>query len=350
MQGFIDKLREKVAGKINFSLNSWVVLSQLFVVGFCLTLTLAACTGNHQDQATVTPKISTLRVGYQKTGILLKNRGVLEKRLQPEGISVQWIDFPAGPQLLEALNVGSIDIGGTGESPPIFAQAAGASLVYVAGVAPSPASQAVLVPASSPIKAIADLKGKKIAFQKGSSAHYLLVQVLEKAGLKYDDIKPISLTPADARAAFIKGSIDAWVIWDPFYAAAEKNANARVLISGDNITEQGGYYLGSRKFVTDNPQIVKEVLEEIESVETWSDKNRDIVAKTLSPVLGIDLDTIKTVTQRRKFGIVPITDRLIEVQQRVADKYYELKLIPRKINIKDATLTPEQYAAISPKI
>ena len=75
----------------------------------------------------------TLRIGYQKYGtlVLLKERGTLEKRLAPAGYEVSWTEFPAGPQLLEALNVGAIDFGTTGEAPPIFAQAAGAPLVYV---------------------------------------------------------------------------------------------------------------------------------------------------------------------------------------------------------------------------
>ncbi|MGM3307129.1 sulfonate ABC transporter substrate-binding protein [Anabaena sp. WFMT] len=328
-----------------------------FVTGLCLSLLFAACTANNANNTnTVSTNNSTqtkatvVRFGYQKSAILLKNKGVLEKRLQPEGVSVQWIEFPAGPQLLEAMNVGSIDFGHTGESPPIFAQSAGASLTYIAGIAPSPAGSAILVPKASSIQKIADLKGKKVAFQKGSSAHYLLVQILEKAGLKYSEIQPIYLPPADARAAFVKGSIDAWVIWDPFYAAAEKNTDARVLIDGQAITKQGGYYLSSRKFATDNLQIIKSMLEEIQKLEDWSDKNRDTVAETLSPILGVDLETMKKSTQRKKFGIVPIDNALISEQQKVGDKFYELKLIPKKIDVKEAFLKPEQYTDFSPKL
>ncbi|MBD2691188.1 sulfonate ABC transporter substrate-binding protein [Anabaena catenula] len=328
-----------------------------FITGLCLSFLFAACTANNASNSisvssnNPTPaKASLVRFGYQKSAILLKNKGVLEKRLQPEGVSVQWIEFPAGPQLLEAMNVGSIDFGHTGESPPIFAQSAGASLTYIAGIAPSPAGSAILVPKSSSIQKIADLKGKNIAFQKGSSAHYLLVQILEQAGLKYSEIKPIYLPPSDARAAFVKGSIDAWVIWDPFYAAAEKNTDARVLIDGSAITKQGGYYLASRQFATEQPVIIKAILEEIQKLEDWSDKNRDTVAETLSPILGIDLETMKKSTQRKKFGIVQIDDALIAEQQKVGDKFYELKLIPNKIDVKEAFLNPEQYTAFSPKI
>lgn len=334
-----------------------IKITGAFCVGLCLSFLFAACTANNANNTTAVSannstqaKASVVRIGYQKSAILLKSKGLLEKRLQPEGVSVEWIEFPAGPQLLEAMNVGSVDLGHTGESPPIFAQAAGAAITYIAGIAPSAASSAILVPKNSPIKTVNNLKGKKIAFQKGSSAHYMLVQILEKNGLKYSDIQPIYLPPADARAAFVKGSIDAWSIWDPFYAAAEKSANARVLIDGTGINKQGGYYLASQKFANQQPDIIKAILEEIQNLEQWSDKNRNEVATTLSPILGIDLETMQKSTNRRKFGITPITQELITLQQQVADKFAELKLIPKQINVKEAMLTPEQYAAFSPKL
>src|ERR1700683_2795901 len=149
-----------------------------------------------------------VRVGYQKYGtfLLLKARGLLEKKLEPLGFSVAWTEFPGGPQLLEALNVGALDFGIPGEPPPIFAQAAGAPLVYVGNEPPAPRGEAILVPKDSPIHSVADLKGKSIALNKGSNVHYLLVKALEKAGVKYSDIEPVFLAPADARAAFERGA------------------------------------------------------------------------------------------------------------------------------------------------
>ncbi|MFN6563632.1 MAG: sulfonate ABC transporter substrate-binding protein [Nostoc sp. ChiSLP01] len=339
---------------------SFLPIAGAFVTGVCLSLLFAACSSTSTVNSpnpsatsvanSASSKATLVRFGYQKSNILLKNKGVLEKRLSPDGISVEWIEFPAGPQLLEAMNVGSIDFGHVGESPPIFAQAAGASLTYIAGIAASPAGSAILVPQNSPIQKVTDLKGKKIAFQKGSSAHLLLVQALEKAGVKYSEIQPKYLPPADARAAFVKGSVDAWVIWDPFYAAAQEATKARVLIDGTGINKQGGYYLTTRKFATENPQVVKAVLEEIQQLEEWAKQNREEVAQTLSSVLGIDIETMRKATNRRTFGIVPINDELINLQQQVADTYYQLKLIPKKVNVRDGVLTKEQYAAFSPKI
>ncbi|HCL4295845.1 TPA: ABC transporter substrate-binding protein, partial [Pseudomonas aeruginosa] len=118
---------------------------------------------------------NTLRIGYQKYGtlVLLKARGTLEKRLAEDGVKVQWTEFPGGPQLLEGLNVGSIDFGVTGETPPVFAQAAGADLLYVAYEPPAPTSEAILLPKDSPIRSVAELKGRKVALNKGSNVHYL---------------------------------------------------------------------------------------------------------------------------------------------------------------------------------
>ncbi len=328
-----------------------------FITGLCLSLLFAACTPTNSsnptaktvNSPTLSKAASVVRIGYQKTAILYKAKGVLEKRLEPQGVSVKWTEFAAGPQLLEAMNAGSIDFGHAGETPPVFAQAAGASLTYLAGIAASPAGSAVLVPKNSPIQKVADLKGKKVAFQKGSSAHYLIVQILEKEGLQYTDIQPVFLPPADARAAFVKGSVDAWVIWDPFYAAAEKGTNSRVLVDGQGVTKQGGYYIGTRKFATENQETLKAILEEIKKLDDWSSQHRDEVAATLAPVLGVDLETLKKATNRKIFGVKQIDSELIEIQQKVADTFYQLKVIPKKIDVKEAMLPVDQYVAISPK-
>lgn len=287
----------------------------------------------------------TVRFGYQKASILLKSQGNLEKRLNAEGVQVEWKEFPAGPPLLEALNAGAIDIGPVGESPPIFAQAAGADLIYAASVAPNPKGSGVLVLQDSPIQTVADLKGKKVTFAKGSSANYLIVQLLEQAGLQYSDIQPVYLTPADARAAFVQGNADAWVIWDPFFAAAETGIKSRVIANGEGLNRLGGYYIASRQFATERPKILKTILEEVRDLEAWSDQHRGQVAAVLTSALKLDATAVKTATQRRQFGLKPVTEELIAEQQKVADVYYQLKLIPKPIRIQDTVLPPEQVAA-----
>jgi sulfonate transport system substrate-binding protein len=287
-----------------------------------------------------------IRIGYQKYGTLtlLKGRGTLEQRLAAKNIAVKWTEFPAGPQLLEGLNVGSVDFGTVGEAPPIFAQAAGANLVYVGNEPPSPASEAIVVPRDSKLRSLADLKGKKIALNKGSNVHYLLVNALEKAGIAYQDVQVVYLPPADARAAFERGSVDAWVIWDPFLAAAEKQIGARVLADGKGLVANYQFYLAARPYAEKNQEVVRIVLEEIAKVDTWGAGNPQEVAAILSQQTGLAPEIVALAASRYAYGVKPISAAVLEQQQKVADAFANLKLIPKPIAVKDAQLTARQLA------
>lgn len=278
-----------------------------------------------------------LRIGYQKGWLsILKSRGTLEKRLAALGASVSWTEFTAGPVQLEALNVGSIDFGDVGEAPPIFAQAAGAPLVYVGSSNPRPKLEAVVVPKDSPIRSVADLKGKKIAFNKGSNVQYLIVKLLEKHGLKYSDVTPVFLPPADARAAFERGSVDAWAIWDPFLAAAEKTLGARVIADGSGVVSNRWYFFSSRDFSTHNADLLRIALEEIDKIDRWVAKNKSAAAQELSKILGLDPSITELWISRTSFGVVPVGGDVLAEQQAIADSFFDLKLIPRKLNLRHA--------------
>ncbi|RJG05517.1 sulfonate ABC transporter substrate-binding protein [Noviherbaspirillum cavernae] len=282
----------------------------------------------------------TLRIGFQKYGTLtiLKARGTLEKRLAAHGVDVKWVEFPAGPVLLEGLNVGSIDFGTVGEAPPIFAQAAGANLVYVANEPPAPSSEAIIVPKTSTLKTVAELKGKKVALNKGSNVHYLLVKALERAGLQYKDIETVYLAPADARAAFERGSVDAWVIWDPFFAAAEKQLGARILTDGKGIVSNHQFFLASRPYAEKSPDILKIVTEELDSTDAWAKNNLKEAAAILATQIGLEPAVVELAAARYSYGVKPVSDAVLNEQQKIADVFANLKLIPKKIKVKDATL------------
>lgn len=280
------------------------------------------------------------RVGYQKYGtlILLKAQGTLEKRLAPLNIEVKWTEFPAGPVMLEGLNVGSIDFGVVGETPPIFAQAAGADLVYVGYEPPEPEGEAIIVGNESAIKTVAGLKGKKVALNKGSNVHYLLVKQLEKAGLQYKDIDVSFLPPADARAAFERGSVDAWVIWDPFLAAAQKQLDARVLADGKGVVNNTSFYLASRAYAEKNSRVIDFVLEELARLDEWARNNRKEVAQLLGSYIGLEQSIAELSVSHNSFGVKPIDDAALEQQQKIADTFLGLKLIPKAIEVRDAVL------------
>jgi len=281
-----------------------------------------------------------LRIGFQKGASLLvlqKAQGSLEKKLAPLGFGVKWVEFPAGPQLLEGLNVGSVDIGFVGEAPPIFAQAAGARFYYIGYEPAAPKAEALVVPKDSTIKSVAELKGKKIALNKGSNVHFLLVKLLEKNGLKLSDVTPVYLAPADARAAFESKAVDAWVIWDPFTAAAEKQIGARVLADATGVANNHQYYLGERGFVEKNPQVIRAVFDDSVEKGRWVKANLRAAAEIVAPVQGLPVDVAELSLRRYEFDVKPLTDAVIAQQQIIADTFTELKLIPKAISVKDAS-------------
>jgi len=280
-----------------------------------------------------------LRIGYQKSAslfVLQKAQGTLEKRLAPLGFGVKWVEFPAGPQLLEGLNVGAVDVGYVGEAPPIFAQAAGAQFVYIGFDPAAPQAEAILVPKYSTLKSVTDLKGKKVVLNKGSNVHYLLVRLLEKNGLKLSDIQVVYLPPADARAAFESKNVDAWVIWDPFSAAAEKSIGARVLADGTGVVNNYQYYLGERNFVAKNAKVIQAWFEDSVERGIWLKKNLHQAAEVIAPLQGLPVDVVELALRRYEFNVKPITPEVAADQQKIADAFHELKLIPKAITVSEA--------------
>ena len=287
--------------------------------------------------------VKEIRIGYQKTGVLVitRQQASLEKHFTPQGIDVKWVEFSSGPPMMEAMNVGSIDYGAVGDSPPVFAQAAGAAIVYAAGQ-PITNGQGILVPHNSSIRSIADLKGKRIGFTKGSSAHNVVVQTLEKANLTYADITPVYLTPPDAGAAFANGSIDAWAIWDPYFAIGETKQNGRILVHASEVTKTNSFYIANRDFANAHGAVLQQIIDVTTATAKWAEAHRDEVAKSLSAVTGIPLDIQTVAANRSAFAVGPITDDIIATQQGVADRFFKLGLIPRPVVVRDAVWKPTQ--------
>lgn len=300
---------------------------------------LVATVSFHASAQSGTTLPGTLRIGFQKSASLLtyqKSSGSLEKRLAPLGVSVKWVEFPAGPQLLEGLNVGAVDVGFVGEAPPIFAQAAGAKFVYIGFDPAAPEAEAIVVPKDSPIKSVAELKGKKVALNKGSNVHYLLVKALEKAGLKYADIQPVFLPPADARAAFERGAVDAWVIWDPFLAAVEKQSGARLLQDGKGLVNNYSYYLAERGYAEKQPKVIQALFEDTQAQAITLKGNIKAAAAVIAPLQGLAPEVVETALTRYQFGVKPLTASVAAEQQKIADTFHALGLIPTPIRVADA--------------
>ncbi len=284
----------------------------------------------------------TLRIGYQKSGafLLVKARGGLEKRLAPLGWKVSWHEFSAGVPLLEALGAGSLDLGHSGDAPVVFAQAAGSRIVYVAYSGASPQSVGLIVPVDSPAHSLKDLRGRKVAVGKGSSAHFFLESALQHAGLEPNDILYAYLNPPEARAAFEHGAVDAWAVWDPFLASAEIKSHGRVLATGEGASPFREFYLATTLFAKEHPEIIREVLAELEEVGRTAKKDPDAVAAFLSKELGLDLPTLQKSERRKyRYGARPLTPEIIAEQQGIADLFLSIGLLPRPLAVADIVWT-----------
>ncbi|MBB3452912.1 sulfonate transport system substrate-binding protein [Rhizobium sp. BK313] len=289
---------------------------------------------------------TTFRIGWQKNGVLaLANRkGSLEKRLSDRGISVEWSEFTSGPPLLEALGAGALDFGATGDVPPLFAQAANGNLLYVGQYKGSPEGSAILVRKDSPIQTLSDLKGKKVAFKRGSSAHNVTVKALRKGGLTVDDIQALDLAPPDASAAFKTGAIDAWSIWDPYLAIAEADPDTRILATARGIVDSFSYFLANGDFTKDNPQVIVDVIDELAKVGTAAQANLDDTVAALAAITGVSADITRVTLTRPDFdlgGVSTISDDAITYQQGLADEFYGLGIVPKKLAIADIVWRPK---------
>lgn len=288
-------------------------------------------------------KAKVIRIGVSKFGAMLnalREKGTLEKKLSPLGLSLEWKEFIAGPQLMEALAVGSIDFTYTGEPPPIFAQANGTPVVYLANEKLGAASVAVLIPKDSNIKGVADLKGKRIAISKATNSQYIVIRALETIGLTLNDITPVYLSPSDGRVAFEGGKVDAWSTWDPFQAAAEQALGAKILFDGKGFLPNTGYYLSTKSFADSNAETIALILKEVQETNDWAEKNPRAVAELLSPKYGVSVEVLEIVEKRREHGFQPIDDKVIAEQQRIADVFFKEKALPKAVLVKEAVWKP----------
>jgi len=282
----------------------------------------------------------TVRIGYQKSSTLitlLKTQGTLEKALKADNIDVTWHEFPSGLPLLEALNVGNVDISAdVADTVPIFAQAAQAKLTYFAQEAPSPSAQAIVVRKDSPIQQLADLKGKKIAVTKAAGTHYLLIAALNKAGLAFSDIEPAYLSPADGRAAFENNKVDAWVTWEPFLTSVQRQLPTRTLADGTGLASYKRYYLTGTPYAKAHPEVLKVVYEQLHQAGEWVKLHPRDAAKVLGPLWGnLDVETVEAANAHRSYQVQPVTIDQLGEQQKIADAFFKAGLLPKAVDAKD---------------
>ncbi|MEG3973862.1 aliphatic sulfonate ABC transporter substrate-binding protein [Microcoleus sp. herbarium8] len=317
--------------------------SLLFVLVVCLTLTVASCKSEVINNSTAKTQNApsnltrVVRIGHQRFGALfyLKAKGSLETRLAEIGWSVEWTEFAAGPPILAAIGKGKIDLGYAGVAPPIFAQSDGVPFVYIANDSALPGSIGIVVPQDSPIRTLADLKGKKIAATKKTAGHYLLIRALTQGGLQLKDAELVDLPPAKAREAFVRGEVDAWAIWQPFLAQLQETMPVNFLTDSDGLINDRNFYLASRSFASDFPDIVKIVMGETRKMAVWITRNPERASRFISARRGIKRTTARILTQSRSYDLLPIQDSAVEEQQRISEIFFRLGLLPDRIWIED---------------
>lgn len=334
-----QRYRQRLLGLLSVTAGIWSLTGPIAIGQAWAQAPAAANTA-------VTRAPEQLRIGYQKSAanlVIVKQQGTLEKRFP--NTKVNWVEFPAGPQLLEALSVGALEFGLTGDSPPVFAQSAGKALVYVGAEPAKPLSSAILVLRDSPIRTLAELKGKKVGVQKGSSAHYLVVKALAKAGLQWSDITPVYLAPADARAAFERGSVDAWAIWDPFFAATELAIQPRILTTGRGLSSNNSFYLASVPFAEQHSHALAVLFEELTRADRLVQENRPEAIKLIAAFSGLDAGVVSLfLTRRPPSPVGLLTAKTVLEQQQVADAFAGLALFPKPVQVADIVWKPAQPA------
>ena len=249
----------------------------------------------------------TLRLSYQRSSSLLlllqQNQG-LGKALGPLGYNLEW-----GLLSQEIMRAGGVELhGDIAETVPLFVHPANPTLTLYAAEGPSPRAVGLIVPEASPIRSLADLKGKTIGTSRGSSSHDLMVRVLRKGGLSLRDVRPAYLAAPDAAAAFERGSLDAWAIFDPFLAVTQERSPVRVLVDGADVRMQyDRYYMVNADFAAAHPEVLEIVFDALQETGRWVTANPREAAPLLSRLWGnVPPATVERVNARRVYDVRPI--------------------------------------------
>jgi sulfonate transport system substrate-binding protein len=291
---------------------------------------VAGCAKDAQEPAAAAPGApeEPLRVGYQRFGGLS-----LVKARKAEAPGTTWNLFESGPALTEGIKAGAIDIGQVGEAPPIFAAAGKIDFRIIGTSQPVPKGEAVLVKAARGYTSFKDLKGKKVALNKGSNVNWLLVRLLAANGMTIKDIDVQYLKPADARPAFDNDQVDAWIIWDPYFALAE-NPGVKVLVDATGLANNREYLLVSPQALKTKSGKIREFLKTYREVTDWGIANTAERVTILAPELGIPNDVAGRALDRSAQPLAPVTPQIGDELQQIADGFTDLQLIPGKVDIK----------------
>ncbi len=262
---------------------------------------------------------TVLKVGSQRGGTkaILLASGALEGA----PYRIEWSEFAAAQPLLEAVGAGAVDLGEAGDAPFLFAYASGARIKAVQAGKSGGSATALLVRKGSPIRGLADLRGRKIATGRGSIGHYLLLRLLEEAGLSPTDVQVVFLNPGDAKAAFTSGAIDAWVTWGSYVALAKLHDDATILADGDGRLSGYGYEAASEAAIAGKRPQVEDFLRRLAKARRWAGEHPQAFAVALAKETGLQPDVALYTVQHYRIAPSAIDDAAVAEGRAVLDRF-----------------------------
>lgn len=309
-----------------------LLLPTALLLAACGGSTSASTSDNTDGKGSVTLDVGDQKGGYEA---ILRASGELDDL----DYQVKWSTFTSGPPLLEAVGAQAVDIGGVGNTPPVFAAGSRSKIVVVGATHGSSAGEAIVVPEDSPLTSPVQLKGKSIAVAQGSSAHFQLIASLKEAGLSLSDVKLNYLQPADALAAFSRGKVDAWAIWDPYTSQVLGGGKARVLTTGEGVVNGLSFQVASPAALKDTAKAkaIGDLLVRLKRAQDWVFKHPEAWAKVWAKDTGLPYEVALDAVKRSYGTRVPVAvdPAAIASEQEIADTFADLKLIPRRFSFKD---------------
>lgn len=314
---------------------------QLLTLILIVIIAIAAWFGYSTTHETSASKhLTTVTIGYQKADPvdIARARGEFAKKMQKKGYKVVFKEFQDGTALTTALQSGDIDYARIGDVPPVTGQANGLGFVYIAAGSDKVKGSGIEVKKTAGITSVADLKGKTIAYTKGTSAQFMVIQALKQAGLTTDDVKLVNMDQSAAAVAFAKGTVDAWATWDPYTSTAEVNADATLLVDGAGLAKNRDFIVATKQYAAKHQTVSKYLTEYLAEDMSWANTHKPQLITMLTKMLKLKRSIVTKMVNRREYSMGQVTTSILQEQQTIADVFYAEGVISKKIDVTAATV------------
>lgn len=306
------------------------------VIGLIMWLSVAVY--GYTQTTTAASDLETVTIGYQKADPvdIARQHGELIKKMKVKGYQVVFKEFSDGAALMTALKSGAIDYARVGDTPPVTAKAAGTDIALIATGATKEYGSGILVGKNSQITNLKQLKGKTIAYQKGTAAQYLIIQALKKAGLSTNDVKLVNMDQSSASVAFAKGSVDAWVTWDPYTATAQVNQGAKLLTNGTGLAKNRDFLISTQNYAKTHTALSKLLTTYINDDMTWANNHHTQLIAMLSKTLKLSDAVIQKMVERRTYAmaLVKADSSIVDEENQIANTFYQEGVVTEKVDMK----------------